>query len=238
MFTKSARFYDAIYSFKDYAAEAAKIDAIIRTRKPDARTLLDVACGTGLHLEHLRGRYEVVEGLDLDPELLAIARERLPGVPLHEGDMRMFDLGRRFDAVICLFSSIGYARTVEDLNRAVAALANHIEPDGVVVVEPWITPDAWEDDHLGAVFVDEPDLKIARVNLGERDGRLSRFVFHYLVLTSEGVERFEEPHELGLFTHEEYAAAFRAAGLEVEHDPEGLMGRGLYVGRSVAAGTR
>jgi SAM-dependent methyltransferase len=237
MFTRSARFYDAIYSFKDYAAEAARVDALIKERNPGARKLLDVACGTGKHLEHLRGRYDA-EGLDLDPELLAIARERLPEIPLHEGDMRTFDLGRRFDAVICLFSSIGYARTVEDLNRAVAAMAVHLEPGGVLLIEPWITPDAWEDDHLGAVFVDKPDLKIARVNLSERDGRLSRFVFHYLVLTSEGVERFEEPHELGLFARGEYAAAFSATGLEVEHDPEGLMGRGLYIGCAPAASTR
>ncbi len=228
MFTKSARFYDAIYSFKDYADEAAKIHALIQERNPGARTLLDVACGTGLHLEHLRDRYEV-EGLDLDRELLAIARERLPSVPLHEGDMLGFDLGRRYDAVVCLFSSIGYAKTVENLNRAVATMAAHVAEGGVLIVEPWITPEAWEDGHLGTVFVDEPDLKIARVNLGERNGRLSRFVFHYLVLTSEGVERFEELHELGLFTHEEYVAAFEAAGLAVEHDPEGLMGRGLYV---------
>jgi SAM-dependent methyltransferase len=237
MFTKSARFYDAVYSFKDYVSESTKVDALIKERNQSARTLLDVACGTGMHLEHLRGRYDV-EGLDLDPKLLAVARERLPGTWLHEDDMTSFDLGRRFDAVICLFSSIGYARTVEDLNRAVAAMARHLEPGGVLVVEPWITPEAWEDDHLGAVFVDEPDLKIARVNRSERDGRLSRFVFHYLVLTSEGVERFEEPHELGLFTHDEYVAAFRGAGLEVEHDPEGLMGRGLYIGCASAAGTR
>jgi SAM-dependent methyltransferase len=237
MFTKSARFYDAVYSFKDYAAEAQKVDALIQERKPGARTLLDVACGTGKHLEHLRERYEV-EGLDLDPELLAIARERLPGVPLHHGDMVDFDLDRGFDAVLCLFSSIGYAHTVEDLNRAVATMAAHLEPRGLLVVEPWITPDAWEDDHVGAVFVDEPDLKIARVNLGERDGRLSRMDFHYLVATPAGIDRFEERHELGLFTHDEYIAAFRAAGLEVDHDPEGLMGRGLYVGCAPAAGTR
>jgi SAM-dependent methyltransferase len=237
MFTKSARFYDAVYSFKDYAAEAAKVDALIKERNPRARTLLDVACGTGMHLEHLRGRYDA-EGLDLDPELLAIARERLPGILLHEGDMTAFDLGRRFDAVTCLFSSIGYARTVEDLNRAVAAMAGHLEPGGVLIVEPWLTPEVWQDGHLGAVFVDEPDLKIARVNLAERDGRLSRFVFHYLVLTAEGVERFEEPHELRLFTHDENTAAFGAAGLEVEHDPEGLMGRGLYIGGAPAASTR
>jgi SAM-dependent methyltransferase len=237
MFTKSARFYDAIYSFKDYAVEAEKVDALIQERKPGARTLLDVACGTGLHLAHLHERYEV-EGLDLDPNLLAIAAERLPGVPLHQGDMTSFDLGRRFDAVVCLFSSIGYATTVEKLERAVTSMANHLEPGGVLVIEPWLTPDVWEDDHLGAVFVDEPGLKIARVNLAEREGRLSRFVFHYLVLTPEGVERFEEPHELSLFTHEEYLAAFRRARLDVGYDAEGLMGRGLYVGCAPAAGTR
>ena len=59
-----------------------------------------------------------------------------------------------------------------------------------------------------------------------------------LVATADGVERFEEPHELGLFTHPEYLEAFRAAGLEGEHDAEGLMGRGLYVGWAPAAGTR
>jgi SAM-dependent methyltransferase len=237
MFTKSARFYDAIYSFKDYAAEAAKVDALVKERHPGARTLLDVACGTGKHLEHLRGRYEA-EGLDLDPELLAIARERLPGIRLHEGDMRRFDLARRFDAVTCLFSSIGYALTVEDLKRAVAAMALHLEPGGILVVEPWITPDAWQDGYVGAVFVDEPDLKIARVDLSERDGRLSRIDFHYLVATPAGIDRFEERHELALFTQDEYVAAFRAAGLEVEHDAEGLMGRGLYTGRAPAAGMR
>jgi SAM-dependent methyltransferase len=237
MFTRSARFYDAIYSFKDYAAEATKVDALIKERNPGARTLLDVACGTGMHLEHLRGGYDG-EGLDLDPELLAIARERLPGIPLHEGDMTTFDLGRRFDAVICLFSSIGYARTVEDLNRAVAAMAGHLEPGAVLVVEPWLTPEVWQDGHLGAVFVDEPELKIARVDLPERDGRMSRIDFHYLVATPAGIDRFEERHELGLFTHDEYVAAFRAAGLEAEHDPEGLMGRGLYIGRGPAASTR
>ena len=237
MFSRSARFYDAVYSFKDYAAEAEKVDAVIRERKPGARKLLDVACGTGKHLEYLRERYEV-EGLDLDPNLLAIAAERLAGVPLHEGDMVSFDLGHRFDAVVCLFSAIGYAKTVENLERAVTSMANHLGPGGVLVVEPWITPDMWEEGHLGAVFVDEPDLKIARVNQGEREGRLSRFVFHYLVLTSDGVDRFEERHELALFTQDEYVAAFRTAGLDVQHDPEGLMGRGLYVGCAPAAGTR
>ena len=87
MFSKSAEFYDALYSWKDYAGEAAKIRAIVSSAAPEASTLLDVACGTGAHLERLRDWY-AVEGVDMEPALLAVAKSRLPGVPLHLGDMR------------------------------------------------------------------------------------------------------------------------------------------------------
>jgi SAM-dependent methyltransferase len=229
MFARSAGIYDAVYSWKDYAGEAERIHELVQARKPGATSLLDVACGTGAHLAELRGRYRC-EGLDLDPELLAIARERLPDVPLREGDMRDFDLGRRFDVVTCLFSSIGYMRTVEELESAVAAMARHLEPGGVLLVEPWLTPEAVRVPHVAAVFVDEPELKIARLNNIEVEGRRSSFDFQYLVGTPEGVEHFTERHDLTLFTREEQLAAFRAAGLAVEHDEEGLMGRGLYIG--------
>jgi SAM-dependent methyltransferase len=229
VFSRSARLYDAIYgSIRDYPREAAELDGLIQERRPGARTLLDVACGTGAHLEHLAGRYDVA-GLDLDAEMLAVARERLPQASFHQGDMADFDLGRSFDAVVCMFSSIGYVRTEERLRSALAAMARHLHPGGVLVVEPWLSPDVWQDRHVGGVFVDEPDLKIARMNAARRDGNVSVVDFHYLVATPAGVEHFTELHELGLFTVEQHLAAFRAAGLEAEHDPEGPMGRGLYV---------
>jgi SAM-dependent methyltransferase len=228
VFSRSARIYDAIYaSIRDYPREAAELDRLIQERRPGALTLLDVACGTGAHLEHLTG-YEV-EGLDLDPKMLAVARERLPNVPFHEGDMASFDLGKRFDAVVCMFSSIGYVRTEERLRSAIGSMGRQLEPGGVLVVEPWLSPEDWLDRHVGAVFVDDPELKIARMNVGEREGNVSMFVFEYLVGTPDGIDRFSERHELGLFTVEQYLEAFRAAGLEADHDPEGPMGRGLYI---------
>ena len=230
MYARSARVYDALYAtFKDFAAEAEQVHALIQSLKPGARTLLDVACGTGAHLEHLARHYEA-EGLDLSPEMLAIARERLPTTELHEADMADFELGRRFDAVVCLFSSIGYARTVERLRASVASMARHLEPGGVLVVEPWFEPGGWRGaSGPYSVFVDEPDLKVARVNLSPPAGETVVLEMHHVVGTPEGVESFVERHELGMFTREEYLGAFRAAGLEPEHDPEGLMGRGLYV---------
>lgn len=229
VFERSATLYDLVYGFKDYAGEAARVETIVRERRTTAHSLLDVACGTGRHLEHLRRWFDVA-GIDLDPGLLAVARERLPGVPLHEADMRSFDLGRIFDAVICLFSAIGYVGTVAGLDAAVAAMARHLAPRGVLVLEPWLTPDAWHDRHVALLTAEEPELKVARATVARRDGRLSIMDFHYLVATPDGVEAFQERHEAGLFTDVEYRSAFAKVGLEVEHDPEGLIGRGLYIG--------
>ena len=129
MYTKTPELYDRFYDWKDYAGEAAKLRDLIESRSPGARSLLDVACGTGRHLEHLRAWYDV-EGVDLDEGLLSVARARLPDVPLRAADMRDFDLGRRFDVVTCLFSSIGYVQTPGALQASVAAMVRHVAPGG------------------------------------------------------------------------------------------------------------
>ena len=58
MFSESAAWYDRFYGTKDYAGEAQLVSALIRRHQPRARTLLDVACGTGRHLEHLRREFD------------------------------------------------------------------------------------------------------------------------------------------------------------------------------------
>ncbi len=232
MFAHSAAFYDALYahSGKDYAAEADRLRRLVRRyRQSPGNAWLDVACGTGLHMAHLKHDFDPI-GLDIDEGMLGIAHERCPDVPFYQGDMVDFTLDRRFDLITCLFSSIGYARTHDRLNAAVANMARHLAPGGLLIVEPWILPEDWQDRHVGALFVDEPDLKIARVNHSRREGSVSILDFQYLVGTPEGVEHFAERHELGLFTRDDYRAAFEQAQLHVEHDPDGLMGRGLYIG--------
>lgn len=224
--------YDLVYGGKDYAAETGKLRGLIDGRAPGAETLLDVACGTGQHLCHLRRHYEV-EGLELSEAQLQVARERNPDCVLHLGDMLTFDLGRRFDVVTCLFSSIGYMRSVDELNQAVANMARHVEPGGLLVVEPWLTPESWLPGTLWSDYVDEPDLKVARISVSEVEGRLAVIQFHILVARVAEVNYFQERHELTLFSEDEYQATFRNAGLDVNFDSEGLIGRGLYVGQTL-----
>jgi SAM-dependent methyltransferase len=229
MFSRSAHLYDLLYAGKDYGREARRIHELIGEHKRSpGRTLLDVACGTGRHLAHLRRHY-TAEGLDVDADLLAIARRRNPRLVLHRADMVEFALEKRFDAVVCLFSSIGYARTPDRLRRAVRTMLGHVAPGGVLIVEAWFTPEVYRTGTVHALFGDTPDLKVARMNVSAIEDRIAILDFHYLVATADRIEHFTERHELGLFTHDEYLQAFRASGAEAVHDPEGLTGRGLYI---------
>jgi hypothetical protein len=109
-------------------------------------------------------------------------------------------------------------------------MAWHLKPGGMLVLEPWITPDRWSVGRLSANFVDQPDLKLARFSLSKRRANLSINDEHHLAASSKGIEYFVERLEMGLFSRSEYHDALIGAGLRVSYDVEGLIGRGLYFG--------
>lgn len=229
MYKRSAVYYDAIYSFKNYQKEAEKVHSLVQQHKRSSgRTLLDVACGTGGHLAFLKEHYDA-EGLDLNPDMLKMARQKHPDLIFHQADIVDFNLNRKFDIIICLFSGIGYVKTRQRLNKAIQNMARHLHSGGVLIIEPWFSPEAFTPGTIHGLWVDKPDLKIARMNLSTVKGNLSIMDMHHLVGTTKGIEHFIEHHEMGLFRREEYLAAFKLARLELTHDPEGLTGRGLYI---------
>jgi ubiquinone/menaquinone biosynthesis C-methylase UbiE len=139
MFSRTAPYYDLIYSFKDYAVEVAQIREIIRTENPDAHTILDVACGTGEHAKLLANDF-AVDGIDLQPEFIEIVRSKIPTGHFSIADMRSFALDKKYDVVQCLFSSIGYLTQGDDVVHALrmfraffhrAQLEAEYDPQGI-----------------------------------------------------------------------------------------------------------
>lgn len=229
MFTKTAKQYDDVYAYKDYEGESELITTLVRERVNKAETLLDVACGTGKHLEHLQKQFDC-NGVDLDSEMPKIAAERVPDVRLHEGDMCEFNLNTTFDSITCLFSSIGYTKTVNRMEQAIANMANHLHPGGMLLVEPWITPESWIPGRVHADKYETDDGFVLRMGVAEPIDR-GRLVLEYLIGDSSGISKVTETHEMGWFTHEEYSSAFTKDGLQLEFIEEGLTGRGIYIGR-------
>jgi ubiquinone/menaquinone biosynthesis C-methylase UbiE len=234
VFNRSARWYDAFYAHVDYQAEAEQVTAIIHGLNPEAGRLLDVACGTGRHLAWFRRHFECA-GTDIEPEMLEIARETLPGVSLEKADMIELYLGRRFDAVTCLFSSIGYTLVPDRLDRAVRAMVRHLHPGGVLVVEPWITPDAWIGTGTDTVdVVEQTGGTLVRIISSRRSGDETVLRMHYVHAAAGDIETENEQHRLGLFSRDRYLDAFASAGLTAGWLDPGLRGRGLVVGQARA----
>jgi ubiquinone/menaquinone biosynthesis C-methylase UbiE len=232
-FVKSAELYDAIYHFKDYARECERLRSLIREFVQGARTVLDVACGTGEHAKFLKSNY-MVDGIDINEDYLRAARRKNPAGNYICAEMTEFTLGRTYDVVTCLFSAIGYVKTVARLEQAIARMARHVSPGGVLLVEPWFAPDEWQSGtqfiHAGQIGND----KVCRMSLSLREDNRSVILLHYLRATSNGIKHYRERLELGMFTRDEMRHAFETAHMEVRHDPKGLMGRGLYIGISAA----
>lgn len=233
MYGRSAEFYDAIYSFKNYEKETVRLSSLIQQHKQSlGNNLLDAACGTGGHIKYLKDSYNV-EGLDVNQHMLGIAKKKFPVITFHKGDMASFRLNKKFDIITCLFSAVGHLKTKRKLDTAITNMSRHLKQGGVLIVEPWITPENWKGESVHANYVDQPELKIARISISKKRGKLSVMDMHHLFGTPKRVEHFVEHFEMGLFTHEEYLDAFSKAKLETIFDQEGLTGRGLYIGIAV-----
>lgn len=62
--------------------------------------VLDAGCGTGRVAMELARRGLDVVGIDLDPAMLAVARNKAPFIPWIEADLSDFELSRKFDGIV------------------------------------------------------------------------------------------------------------------------------------------
>lgn len=236
MFTQTAAFYDKLYAAQGRSDErdAARVASVVREAVPGATTLLAVGCGVGATLGALERCGFTCAGVEADLKLAAIARSRLPEMRIEPADTTTFALDERFDAVVSLAGSSATVRTPARLAALLERMTAHLVAGGTIVVEPFLSFGQYRPGTLDAVFVDEPELKIARMSLSKQTGKIGILDYHYLIASLQGVERHFERHEVGLFTERTYRDAFEDLGFTMDvvaaREDEGE----LYVARASA----
>jgi len=229
---KLAKYYDLLYQWKDYAREARVLERLIsRYKRSQGNALLDVGCGTGQHIKHLMRKFDCV-GVDVNKAMLEQARRKLKGVEFVRADMVDFDLRRKFDIILCLFSAIGYVRTYSRLGRTLKNFARHLRPGGVVIIEPWFARSVWKDGLIRVLTEGTGDLKITRVDYSKTKGDLS--ILDEGIIVAEkgrGIAVYRDRMVMGLFEKDEFLRLMEAAGLDGRYLKTSLApGRGLFVG--------
>jgi hypothetical protein len=109
-------------------------------------------------------------------------------------------------------------------------MARHTNEDGLLVIEPWDFPeDAKEQPWLTTAETD--DRVVALLETTTLQGETWQQETHYLMWSRDGgIEHVAESQTLGAFSKADHEAAFARSGLSVEFDPDGLLGRGLFIG--------
>ena len=122
--------YEARFASEDAHGEADLLAGLLTSL--GRRSILDAGCGTGRVTIELARRDFDVMGVDLDPDLLALAAAKAPHVPWAVADLARLDLGRRFDVVAMPGNVMLFCR-VEDRPAVVASCVQHLEPGGLLV---------------------------------------------------------------------------------------------------------
>jgi len=232
LYTDLARYYDLIYSWKDYKKEAATIQRlIVKYKRSKGNDLLEVACGTGRHIQYLKGNFRVL-GTDISAGMLGVARKNIKGALFKRADMVTLNLGKEFDVITCLFSSIGYVKTYADLKRTLQNFGRHLKKGGVVVIEPWLTKEVYKKGQPFMTTYGGDDIKIARLCVSKVRGSSSIMEMNYLVAEkNKAVKHFIDRHELRMLEPQRILEFMRQAGLRAKFIRNGFTdGRGLYIG--------
>lgn len=131
------RGYDALarYYELEYADYDVDLDFYLNLLRRTGGPFLDLACGTGRVALAAAGAGYSAVGVDASEEMLAIARAKARGrLELHQGDLRTFDLGRRFPLIAITLNSFMHLVETEDQAAALGNIARHLAPGGRAVI--------------------------------------------------------------------------------------------------------
>ena len=216
LYKELAKYYDLLYSWKDYQKESEKIiKLILKHKKSKGNNLLEVACGTGHHLQYFKDKFSCF-GIDINEEILNVAKNKVPSVKFKKADMINFKLEEQFDIITCLFSSIGYVKTKENLRKTINNFVSHLKQGGIVIIEPWFTKSTYKEGFPHMTVYESKELKIARLNISKIKDNLSIMDMNYLVAEKDKeVKHFIDRHEMGLFEIDETLKIMKDRGLFV-----------------------
>lgn len=220
-----AYYYNAFYKDKDYIAEAQTVDRLLRGYAGKVRNMIDLGCGTGRHdIEFSKMGYQCA-GVDISQFMINIAKanasKQMCNIDFVTADIKKFETGAEYDAVISLFHVMSYQNTNDDIVSAFKTARKLLRKKGkYFLFDVWYGP---------GVLSDKPCVRVKEAEDGEnRLIRIARPVMHdrdcvvdvhyeVLVINKEAgiVRKMEEIHRMRYFFRPELELLLNLAGFEL-----------------------
>lgn len=222
VFDEYAHYYDLLYKDKNYDEEANYIDCLIKKYNTNAKTTLDLGCGTGKHAELLTKKGYSVHGIDMSEKMLqeAYARaEKNENLTFSRSNIQEFILKEKFDVITALFHVMSYQTTDDALGKVFAQAYQHLNNNGIFLFDCWYGP---------AVLTEKPELRIKRLeNENVKITRIAEPVLrenenivevHYDIFVqnknTKEIRELKETHIMRYLFKQEVLRLFQKAGFQ------------------------
>lgn len=231
IFKDYASYYNLLYQDKEYGAEANYIICLINKYCKDAKSILNLGCGTGRHDYIFATNGYDVTGVDMSPQMVEIAKQgaienHFKGtVQFFEGDIRSLRLKNQYDVVLALFHVMSYQITNDDLHKAFETAQIHLKPGGVFIFDCWYGP---------GVLTDPPAVRLKKFENEELEvKRIARPISHPnenvidvnydIIIKEKKTSRYtevSEKHRMRYLFKPELELFFKEANLDLLHHTE------------------
>ena len=125
-----AKYYDKFYQNKNYKKETEFLNNFINANDK----ILDVGCGTGIHAALLTDNGFEVDGLDLNKEMLEIAKTRLK-TNLYWQNILEIDISKKYNMIISMFAVFNHLKDTDELMQGLMNLKQLLHDDGKIIID-------------------------------------------------------------------------------------------------------
>jgi len=205
IFNKFAKYYDEIYSDKDYERESNFILSCFKQYGiPFDSDILDLGCGTGGHSTILAKKNFKITGIDLSPTVLDIARKKFNSLQLSgdfiQANITDFDLNKKFSACISMFCSVCYLTDLKKFKKMLKNVNQHLKSNGLFIFDFWNGDAVLEIEPSTKVkFIENNQHRIIRIATPSMDykNQTCSIEYHCLVIKKNSIiDEFKEYHKI------------------------------------------
>lgn len=217
LYAEFSKFYDDVMGHMEYEKWMELLEYEFNG---DVKKVLDLGCGTGeLSYRLVEKGYEVV-GLDYSEEMLSIAEQKLYSknikIPLYSGDMRTFETGETYDAIISVFDTVNHLLSLEEFEQMLVQVGEHLEKDGLFVFD-LATRELMDNMFKDEIFADDREgLTILWQHWVDEETELDNVVISFFVEIEENTyKRVDEHYEKKIFNEADLITLIHKKGFQI-----------------------
>lgn len=224
VFDRYAKYYDVLYSDKDYNKECDFIENVFSEfldKKP--KKILDVGCGTGNYMTVLLRRGYDVTGIDASASMASLAEKKVRhlgfGSKITVNKMSAFHFDEAFDAAICMFAVLNYVTDTKELIQSLSNIRKHLKKGGLFLFDFWYGPAVLKINPSARIkIIESNNTKVIRTVTPEIDTFSNIVKTHYYLIALNGekvLDELTETHKLRYFFPDELNHFAEESGLAI-----------------------